>query len=155
MNNFEIQAQYEAKQVNGRSEFCPRVGYFKILATYQGVCLGKPALMAKANWKLEKNDVYTSDIFEVQLESIKRNADDEEKSMLDSPSLIGREFQVTTITYQIETQKFLISWHFNEANLSARQLNDMTELNAFKIDLDKLEDDFDDFTDCESYEEEY
>lgn len=136
-----LKAQYEAQKVNGRSEFCPRVGYFKILTTYQGFWQNKPALMAKANWKLDFKDSYSSQIFEIQLGSLVNNSSKEQSNILLNENLESKEFHISTALCHLNPYKFEIEWAFLSRPLfSVEEINKILNDNIHNIDLSQLDD---------------
>lgn len=139
----KISAQYEANKVTGRSQFCPRKGYFKILTTYQGFWQNKPALMAKANWKLDFTDSYSSQIFEIQLGSLVNNSSKEQSNILLNENLESKEFHISNALCHLNPYKFEIEWSFlPRPTLSLEEINKIFRDNIQNIDLDQL-DDFD------------
>jgi hypothetical protein len=59
LQNKDVLAQYEANKTDGRGQFDPRKGVYRIISTHQGNCYGKPAQMALVNWKNSIDDEYS------------------------------------------------------------------------------------------------
>lgn len=147
---------YDACKITGRSPFCPRRGVYKILSTHRGFCLGKPALMAMTNWKLEPKDIYPNLVFEIQLESFRSNPDIQ-RQILIPEKLVGREIQIREADYYPSIPKFVINWILlpkKEDSTSAdiqkafRDNINQIDLKSFD-DLEIPEDDFGDDFDFE------
>lgn len=144
MNLETLMAQYEAKQVIGRSEFCPREGVYKFLSFYDDTCLDKPALMAKVQWKPKISDNYPQNVtFIIQVESLRKTLD-KKHFFSNTNDLIGKEIIVSAASYVPQVKVFAITWTVVASNQDdlVKQLNSALLKNPAQIDLNGL-DDFD------------
>lgn len=131
--HINIQAQYENFRVIGRSAFCPRKGFYRILSTQHGTCLGKPAEMAVVNWKPNIEDNYTEDTFILQLESFKTGL-----SPLDTHSIVGKEIMVNSVMWYPKVPLLAINWVLKTNHQSLLdQINAMLSNDSATIDLDQ------------------
>ena len=121
------QAQYEAQKVEGRSNECPRKGFYKILEVRPGFWLRKPSLMALVHWKLNIDDNYTDAIFEIQLESFNLRSNGQINALHKNGTLVGIEIQVHKAIYYQENKSFIIA--FNILPVIKRVVT-LAELNA-------------------------
>lgn len=137
-------AEYVANQVPGRSEFCPRKGFFRFISFHESICFRKPALMALAHWKLNLEDEYSDEFHvEIQVESL-RVALDKKESFAYPEALVDLEIQVTQANYYDIFKVFVINWHFlngapkiaNETNLPSCPTAITDRINsAFKVKI--------------------
>lgn len=129
----KIKAQYEANKVQGRSEWCPRVGFYKVQSTYDGTWLNKPARMAIVNWKSSASESYLQDVtFHIQIESL---------LLLNPGSTFdeaGKEFKVTSAQYVSQVKMFMIKWEFLSKKTTVGELNELLAKNMGSINLDDL-----------------
>ncbi|RZJ52440.1 MAG: hypothetical protein EOO44_11795 [Flavobacterium sp.] len=135
-----LKAQYEANKVNGRSEFCPREGVYKFLSFYNDTCLGKPALMAKVQWKPKLSDNYSEDLtFTIQVESL-RNTIDTRTSFGELEPLINKEIFISGARYIQQVKLFLLKWRFLEQKQQTvcELLNKQLQDNPKSIILDNM-----------------
>ncbi len=133
-NEDKILHIYQANKVEGRSEFCPRKGTYKIISVYQGNCLNKPATMATAYWKLETDDAYTSQVFTIQLESFKTTL-----QPLNTENIIGREIEITKATW-FPKLVFAISWELLPlGKISIEEVNKFLNENSLNVNLDDFD----------------
>jgi hypothetical protein len=124
LQNNEISAQYEASMVEGRSEWCPRTGVYRILSLYKGTCLNKPAIMARANWKPFQIDDYSEVVFEIQVESLLKRCDCFDKAAFTTGKIIGHEVLVLSATYNNQ-KAFDINWEIIPVNVTLEELMDI------------------------------
>jgi hypothetical protein len=124
LQNKEILAQYEASMVEGRSEWCPRTGVYRILSLYKGTCLNKPAIMARASWKPTSADDYSDIVFKIQVESFIKKCTCLEKFAFTTGKIIGHEVLVVSATYNCE-KVFAIEWEIIPVNLSDEEMIDL------------------------------
>jgi hypothetical protein len=145
-NANEIKAQYEANKVVGRSEKCPRKGVFKILSISNGHCFSKPAQMAIVQWKIDLKSTYSTETFEIQIESFKNHPDTDGK-LLNDQEIIARELHVIDASTNPVDRQFILKWEVLPIKLTIDILNAALKNGSIKIDLDDLEDfgDDDDF----------
>lgn len=132
-NANEIKAQYEANKVEGRSEWCPRIGFYKVVSIYNGTWLNKPARMAIVNWKSSASESYLQEItFHIQIESL----------LLSSPGSAFdeacKEFEVTSSLYNLEFKIFMIKWQFVPKKTTVDELNELLTKNIGSINFDDL-----------------
>lgn len=152
-NKSEILSQYEASMVEGRSEWCPRTGVYRILSLYKGTCLNKPAIMARANWKPTCTDDYSEVIFEIQVESLMKKCDCFNHAAFTTGKIIGHEVSVFSATYSEKV--FDIDWEMIPVNITLEELMDyinepltINGLNAL-LSVGMLNPDLDDDFDAE------
>ena len=137
---------YQTNQVDGRTEFCPRKGMYKILSVYQGTCLNKPATMATVYWKLQRHDSYSPHIFTIQLESFKTKL-----QPLNTENIIGREIEILDARW-FPRLVFALNW--NLLPLETIDLNYLNKLlNESKRTFDIAQVDFDTISNLEDGEE--
>lgn len=130
-----ILAQYEASKVNGRSQFCPRKGVYKINSTYQDQCLGKSALMANVYWKSSAQENYSQQVFVIQLESFKRSAI-ANSSTFDLEKLVGSEIQVTEASYDVDSKDFQMTWEIKSIQSLIDSINAGLMSGSFDVNLE-------------------
>lgn len=104
-NSDNILEIYQAAKVEGRSQFCPRKGTYRIHSVYEGICLNKPATMAQANWKLNEEDIYSTELFTVQLQSLKTDL-----KPLNTENLFQREILIKNAEWFPMLPLFAINW---------------------------------------------
>jgi hypothetical protein len=129
----KIKAQYEANKVQGRSEWCPRVGFYKVQSTYNGTWLNKPARMAIVNWKSSASESYLQELtFHIQIESL----------LISSPGSTfdeaGKEFKVISAQYVFQVKMFMIEWEFLPKTTTVVELNELLSKNMGNINFDDL-----------------
>ena len=107
----EALAIYIANKVPGRSDLCPRIGFYKIVSIYQNFCFGKISTMAKAHWKFRKSDVYSNLIVDVQIQSFKKG-----NNPLITDNIIDCEIEVIEAVWDSNIPSFELSWQLHQAN---------------------------------------
>jgi hypothetical protein len=120
----EILSQYQSSKVEGRSEWCPRTGVYRILSLYKGTCLNKPAIMARVNWKSSQMDDYSEMVFEIQVESLLKCCDCFNKAAFTTGKIIGHEVLVLNATYSSQ-KDFHIDWEMIPVNITLEELMDL------------------------------
>lgn len=131
-NEDNILAIYQSNKVVGRSEFCPRKGTYKIISIYQGICLKKPATMAKAFWKLDSKDNYTDHVFTIQLESFKTTL-----QPLNTENIVGREIGVARAEW-FPSLLFAITWELlPQAKFDLEEVNRRLNENSKYVNLNE------------------
>jgi hypothetical protein len=129
----KIKAQYEANKVSGRSQWCPRIGFYEVVSTYSGTWLNKPARMAIVNWKSSASESFALGItFHIQIESL----------LLSNPGSTfdesGKEFKVTSAQYVSQVKMFMIKWEFIPKKTTVDELNKLLSKNMGNINFDDL-----------------
>jgi len=104
-------AIYMATKVPGRSDLCPRIGFYKIISVYQDFCFGKISTMATAHWKLKQSDAYSASIVCVQLQSFKKG-----NNPLITDNIIDCEIEVIEAVWDSNIPSFELSWQLLQAN---------------------------------------
>ncbi|TCD16965.1 hypothetical protein EZ456_23745 [Pedobacter psychrodurus] len=118
-NSDDFLALYNAKKVQGRSDLCPRIGYYKIISVYQDFCFGKISTIAKAHWKLRKSDSYSDLIVTVQLQSFKKG-----DNPLISNNIIDCEIEVSKAIWLPNIASFDLNWELKQKPIfNTREIN--------------------------------
>lgn len=133
-NEDNILEVYQANKVDGRSEFCPRKGTYKIISVYQGTCLNKPATMATTLWKLNTDDTYTDSIFTVQLESFKSGL-----QPLNTDAIVGREIEVVDAKW-FPKLVFALNWKLLPSQkVTIEYINRLLNGNPIGFDISEVD----------------
>lgn len=133
-NEDNILEIYQANKVDGRSEFCPRKGTYKIISVYQGFCLNKPASMAKAFWKLDSKDNYTNQVFTIQLESFKITL-----QPLNTENIVGREIEVVDARW-FPRLVFALNWNLLPVEkIDIDRINKLLNENSKAFDISQVD----------------
>jgi len=137
MQNLDkISEIYQSTKVVGRSEFCPRKGTYRIHSVYEGICLNKPATMAKANWKLNADDSYSDTVFTVQLQSLKTDL-----KPLNTENLFQREILIKSAEWFSNLPLFAISWELlPKVELDIELLNKVMFQSLSLMDMSQFDD---------------
>jgi len=117
----QLQTLFDGNKVDGRGEFCPRKGVYKLIEISSGMCYGKNALMAKTLWKPSIADEYQIHfVVDLQLESFKDGEPDKRELWVD------REIVVSKAKYNLTNKIFDLEWYMIRlAKISIDRLNNL------------------------------
>jgi len=131
----EALAIYFANKVPGRSDLCPRIGFYKIVSIYQDFCFGKIATMAKAHWKLRQTDAYSALIVCVQLQSFKKG-----NNPLITDGIIDCEIEVIKAIWRPNIPSFELSWQLHQSNqLTLANINKLFSGNVREFNISQVD----------------